>query len=129
MSLAALLNLGKKDDDTKPRAQAPEPSKPNSASTRASSSSATLSQEDLKLARDLAKSQENLLAADMEKRAKEEEAWQKKRVEEAAKQAAARAAEAKRMSAPSNPFCTGGQEFSPGVWVCDKAVGSSQPKG
>lgn len=125
MSLAALLNMGKKEEESKPKEEPPL----RVAPLAAPAASAKLSGADLKMAQELAKSQEKVLAADMEKRAKEEEAWQKKKVEEAAKEAAARASEAKRMSAPANPFCTGGQEFTPGIWVCDKAFGGAQPKG
>lgn len=152
MSLAALLNLGKKDKPDKPPdddEEAPIPAieefvaeEPKEKEPPRGVSAPSLNLEELKLAQELAQTQSKVMEPEFERRRKEEEDAQRADMEKAAAKARELAKQArdnptlfkdggmyKASFANSNPFTSGGKEFKPGVFVCDTAFGGPKPVG
>mmetsp|Transcript_52289 Transcript_52289/g.111343 ORF Transcript_52289/g.111343 Transcript_52289/m.111343 type:complete len:381 (+) Transcript_52289:165-1307(+) len=127
MSLASLLNLGKKEPEKKEEPPKPASPVPTPASPETAASAAKFNQEDLKLVQELTEAQAEASKEEAERRREEEERLGKVAINEAAQIAAAMAK--KRKEAAANPFSTGGQEFKPGVWICDTVFGNQKPPG
>jgi len=152
MSLASLLNFGKKDKAADVEEEAPIPaideyeavldSKEKDEKPPPKFSAPSLNLEELKLAQELAQTQSKVMEPEFERRKKEEEDAQKAQLEQAAAKAKELAKQARdnptlfkdggmyRASfANSNPFSTGGADFKKGVFVCDTAFGTPKPLG
>eukprot|EP00930_Biecheleria_cincta_P013913 TRINITY_DN12187_c0_g1_i1.p1 TRINITY_DN12187_c0_g1~~TRINITY_DN12187_c0_g1_i1.p1 ORF type:complete len:357 (-),score=93.85 TRINITY_DN12187_c0_g1_i1:21-1091(-) len=123
MSLASLLSLGRsKEEEKKPKpvAAEPPPAVAEDAKPRVSQN-----EEDRKLALELAAKQAEQLGEEMAMREAEEEADRQRSLAKAAQVAAELAQQKKKeqQAASSNPFSTGGRQFTPGVFVCDERSG------
>mmetsp|Transcript_24280 Transcript_24280/g.53429 ORF Transcript_24280/g.53429 Transcript_24280/m.53429 type:complete len:256 (+) Transcript_24280:92-859(+) len=137
MSLAQLLSLGKKEDEEEKeknaaaekesKSEAPPPAA--AAASSSSSAPAVKNIDELKVLQEFTQTQSKLSQEEAERRQAEEERLKKQAIDDAAKAAAEMARRQKIMSKGNNPFSTGGQEFTRGVWVCDTAFGTSTPKG
>mmetsp|Transcript_35561 Transcript_35561/g.83067 ORF Transcript_35561/g.83067 Transcript_35561/m.83067 type:complete len:271 (+) Transcript_35561:167-979(+) len=137
MSLAQLLSLGKKAEEEKkpeekPEVEAKEQASAAAAAAPSSSAAATLTNEDeLKVLQEFTQTQSKLSQEEAERRQAEEEKLKKQAIDDAARAAAELAKRQKAMSGTSltNPFSTGGQEFTKGVFVCDTVFGTNTPRG
>mmetsp|Transcript_27636 Transcript_27636/g.79186 ORF Transcript_27636/g.79186 Transcript_27636/m.79186 type:complete len:337 (-) Transcript_27636:141-1151(-) len=123
MSLASLLNLGKKESPKEEERRKPPPPPPD---TPPDQPSRNFNQDDLRLVQELTELTADASREEAERRREEEERLGKVAFDEAAQIAAGLARSRKEMA---NPFSTGGQEFKPGTWVCDTMFGNSRPMG
>lgn len=147
MSLAQLLNMGKgKAEESKPpiavgsspgatggggsKRKLPEEADAAAATADGEPKvpAVTFNEDDRRLLQELTESQSDASREMAERRRKEEEQVQKAVGRSAIEDALQVAQQlAKRRKESSNPFSTGGQEFKPGIWVCDTMFARNSP--